>query len=211
MLRYIYGTDLGNYPRLAATMFRDRATQFQDRLGWDVSVDDQGFERDEYDALNPLYAIWEKADGTHGGSMRFLPTTGRTMARDHFGHLGGAEIASPHVWECTRFCLSPEADGKVAAALMLGGGELMRAFAVDHFLGIFDARMVRIYRMIGASPEVLGSEGTGMGRISIGLWSYSPEARARVIRRAGLSSALSETWFARSFGHSVRPELARTA
>lgn len=40
---------------------------------------------------------------------------------------------------------------------MLGGGELMRHFGVQHFAGVFDARMVRIYRMIGSSPEVLGS------------------------------------------------------
>ena len=30
------------YPGLAAGMFRDRAAQFRDRLGWDVSVDAPG-------------------------------------------------------------------------------------------------------------------------------------------------------------------------
>ena len=61
MLRYIYGNDLHNYPELAATMFHDRADQFKTRLGWDVSVNAQGHERDEYDDLNPLYVIWEEA------------------------------------------------------------------------------------------------------------------------------------------------------
>ena len=107
MIRYIYGTDLHKFPKLAEAMFRDRADQFKTRLGWEVSVDESGLERDEYDDENPLYVIWENADGTHGGSMRLLPTVGRTMINDHFIHLtDGVRIQSPLIWECTRFCLA---------------------------------------------------------------------------------------------------------
>ena len=87
MLRYVTGQDLVKYPKLRATMLRDRAAQFSDRLGWAVAVDDAGFEQDQYDALNPLYVIWQRPDGCHGGSMRFLPTTGRCMVNEHFLHL----------------------------------------------------------------------------------------------------------------------------
>ena len=80
----------------------------------------------------------------------------------------------------------------------------MRGFSLTHFVGVFDARMVRIYRMIGSSPTVLGSSGAGRDKISVGLWEYAPAARARVLQRAGISSALSEHWFARAFGHSPR-------
>lgn len=201
MLRYIYGNDLHHYPRLADSMFKDRAAQFRDRLGWAVTVDAQGHERDSYDNLNPLYVIWEKPDGTHGGSMRFLPTTGPTMVNDHFSHILRSDcICSPNIWECTRFCLAPTADARVAGLLMLAGGEVMRGFDVSHFVGVFDARMVRIYRMIGSSPVVLGSEGVGREQISVGLWAYAPADRARVLQRAGVSSVLSEHWFARAFG-----------
>ena len=124
MLRYVYASDLEDHPKLAATMFRDRADQFKTRLGWDVTVDENGFERDEYDGLNPLYVIWEEPDGSHGGSMRFLPTTGRTMVNDHFSDLISGPINSPSIWECTRFCLTRGAGSHVAAALMLGGGEI---------------------------------------------------------------------------------------
>ena len=86
MLRYLYADDLHRFPKLADTMFRDRGHQFRDRLNWDVTVGADGHERDTYDALNPLYVIWQGADGRHGGSMRFLPTTGRTMVEDHFLH-----------------------------------------------------------------------------------------------------------------------------
>lgn len=210
MLRYIYGTDLSRFAKLEDTMFRDRATQFRARLDWDVTVDEKGWERDQYDDLNPLYVIWENEDGSHGGSMRFLPTTGQTMVNDHFAHLADTQIQSPLIWECTRFCLAPQAEGRVAGALMLAGGELMRAFGLTHLLGVFDARMIRIYRMIGASPEVLGSTGEGRERISVGLWAYREEDRIKVLRRAGLSSAISEAWFNRSFGRPIH-DIARQA
>ena len=208
MLRYLTGTELGRHEKLAHSMFRDRAVQFRDRLKWDVQVDEQGFERDQYDALDPLYVLWENPDGTHGGSMRFLPTTGRTMAREHFSHLNGDEdISSPFIWECTRFCLSPDADKHVAAALMLGGGELMRAFAVTHYLGIFDQRMVRIYRMLGSSPEILGSIGTGKDQISLGLWAFTNDARQRLLDRSGIRSQTSEFWFSEAFGRMPEMDL----
>lgn len=212
MLRYIYANELKNHPKLARGMFVDRADQFKTRLGWDVKVDENGEERDQYDTLNPLYVIWENVDGTHGGSMRFLPTTGRTMVNDVFGHLtGGGPVVSPHIWECTRFCLARGAGSNVAAALMLGGGEIMKGFGVRHFVGVFDARMVRIYRAIGSSPEVLGSEGQGRDKISVGLWEFTEEAQRHVASRAEVSPELSKLWFTRAFGATAAPRFAQTA
>jgi len=212
MLRYIYGSQLDDHKMLADTMFKDRATQFRDRLKWDVSVDAQGWERDEYDAHDPLYVIWQRPDGKHGGSMRYLPTLGPTMVNDHFSDLmDGEQIRSPFIWECTRFCLAPGADGRVAAALMLGGAEVGRGFGIGPCVGVFDARMVRIYRMIGSSPDVLGSSGAGREKISVGIWNYDPSDRVRVLAKAGLSSALSEHWYERSFGEKPCKLLQRAA
>ncbi|MCA0871023.1 autoinducer synthase [Seohaeicola saemankumensis] len=211
MLRYIYANELHRFPKLGHTMFLDRADQFRTRLGWDVHVDANGEERDGYDDLNPLYVIWENPGGCHGGSMRFLPTTGPVMVNDVFGHLtGGSPVVSPLIWECTRFCLARDAGSNVAAALMLGGGEIMTGFGIRHFVGVFDARMVRIYRAIGSSPEVLGSEGEGRDRISVGLWEFTPEAQKKVAERAGVSPELSRLWFARDFGGGNRSKLAQT-
>lgn len=210
MLRYLYADQLSHHPDLARAMFCDRADQFKTRLGWEVTVNAAGEERDAYDGLNPLYVIWETSEGRHGGSMRFLPTTGPVMVNDHFGHLtGSAPIASPVIWECTRFCLARDADRLVAASLMMGGGEIMRGFGIRHFVGVFDARMVRIYRAIGASPEVLGSEGTGRDRISVGLWGFDATAQARVAARAGLSPAVSKMWFEQAFGAVPSPALSQ--
>ena len=211
MLRYVYASDLKDHPKLARTMFCDRADQFKTRLGWEVSVDADGQERDAYDDLNPLYVIWEEPDGSHGGSMRFLPTTGQTMVNDHFGDLISGPIKSPVIWECTRFCLTRGAGAHVAAALILGGGEIMQNFGIEHFVGVFDARMVRIYRMIGASPEVLGTAGTGRDQISVGLWHFDKTAAAKVAQRAGVPLERSRRWFERAFGASSDAPLALSA
>ena len=87
MLTYLWAKQLAKRPLLRDSMFRDRADQFKTRLNWQVEVDQNGFERDEYDALNPLYVIWESPQGLHQGSLRLLPTTGCTMIEDHFSHL----------------------------------------------------------------------------------------------------------------------------
>lgn len=201
MLRYVYRHDLHLFPKLARSMHLDRADQFHTRLGWKVNVDAKGEEHDQYDQLDPLYAIWEQPDGSHGGSMRFLPTTGPVMVNDFFLDLtGGVPLISPLIWESTRFCLSRDASGNVAGALMLAGVEVMRNFGVAHFAGVFDRRMVRIYRALGFSPEVIGRRGEGREQVCLGLWEYTPEVYARVSERAGISMETSQMWFDHSFG-----------
>jgi len=200
MLRYIYADELHRHPRLRDSMFRDRATQFRDRLGWSVRVDATGAERDQYDAMNPLYVIWQMPDGRHGGSMRFLPTVGSCMVNDHFSDLTGGPITSPLIWECTRFCLAPDAPPSVSAALMLGGAEIGLAFHLNHAVAVFDDRMVRVYRALGWPPTITGSAGEGRDRICAGLWEYSTAIRDRLAARAGISTHQSARWLDDSFG-----------
>jgi len=211
MLRYIYADQLYRFPRLRDTMFRDRADQFHTRLGWEVTVDRHGEERDYYDRLNPLYVIWEEPDGTHGGSMRFLPTTRPTMLNDHFGELvAGRPICDPRIWECTRFCLSRNAAPRISAALMLGGAEIGLGFGLTHSVGVFDARMTRIYKRLGWPPEVIGSMGEGRERISAGLWAFAEERAQAMCDKAGIPRALSRLWFHRAM-ERTEERIARIA
>ena len=211
MLRYIYADQLDNLPRLSETMFQDRATQFHTRLSWDVRLDDAGAERDEYDDLNPLYIIWEKPDGTHGGSLRMLPTTGQTMMNDHFVDLtNGVRIESTQIWECTRFCVSPGGSSNLSSLLMLGVLELGLNNCLEHIAGIFDARMVRIYARAGWGPTILGASGEGRDAINVGLWPCETRFRSRLLTKARISSELSSYWYDRAFGARAG-QLARIA
>ena len=163
MLRYVYGNDLNQFPKFRDGMFRDRAEQFARRLNWDVTVDEVGEERDEYDAMNPLYVVWECGDGRHGGSLRLLPTIGRTMVNDHFAHLTqGVRIESPLIWECTRFCLAQGASTPGIGGIGSGRGRSDDAVSPGAFLGVFDPRMERIYRLLGVNPDVIGTSGEGV-------------------------------------------------
>ena len=196
MIRFVTATDLSKFPQLQNQMFKDRADQFQRRLGWDVDVDENGWETDQYDALNPLYVICVGSRGEHLGSMRFLPTTGPTMIREHFTKLlNGADIQDAKVWECTRFCLGPNSGPRVAGRLMSAGGEILRGFGLTGFAGVFDERMVRIYQRLGSGPDILSSTGHGRDRISLGIWGFDDEARLRVALRSGMSVGLVEHWF----------------
>ena len=200
MIRYLTATALRRFPKLESTMYKDRAAQFVGRLGWDVTVDARGEERDQYDVLDPLYVIWENRDGSHGGSMRFLPTTGRTMLDEHFSELTqNVRIRSPYIWECTRFCLGKGAGANVAPALMLGGLEVGLGHGLSHAVGVFDARMIRVYGRLGWPPAVLGTTGEGRDAISAGLWDFDAERRQTLLRKSGLSHEISTYWYERAF------------
>jgi N-acyl-L-homoserine lactone synthetase len=191
MIRFVYANDLHRFPLLAETMYRDRAGQFHDRLNWDINVDANGYERDCYDALNPLYCIYEMPDGTHGGSGRLMPTLGRNMFNEHFTHLSdGVSITSPLIWESTRFCISPRLQGsmasakKISTALMLAGCEVGLRYGITNFIAVFERPMLRIYRSTGWGPEVIGEEGVGRNRLCLGLWEINAEVRARSLDRS---------------------------
>lgn len=209
MIRFVYGHDLNKFRLLAETMFKDRADQFKRRLEWDVTVNERGWEVDQYDRLDPLYVIWENEDGTHGGSLRLMPTTGRTMAAEHFLHLtDGVHISSPLIWECTRFCLAPGASARVAPALLAAGIELGLRFGLDQAIGVVYARTLPIYRRIGHSPDVIGTDDAGRDSISICVWDINEEARDRICERAGLEPAALARWFDLAFSQPRAPARA---
>lgn len=200
MIRFIYAEQLSQFPLLAETMFRDRAAQFKHRLNWEVQVDHNGWELDEYDALNPLYIIWEDANGRHGGSLRIMPTVGRIMTNEHFLHLtDGVKITSPLIWECTRFCLAPGASSKIAAALLAAGIELGLQFGLDQAIGVIYTRVIGLYHRIGHKPDIIGTDSQGRESISVGVWQVSEEGRNEICRRAGIPVEALATWFEASF------------
>jgi acyl homoserine lactone synthase len=200
MIRFLYADQLSRHPVLSDSMFKDRARQFKHRLDWEVTVDVNGWEVDDYDRLNPLYIVWEQPDGTHGGSVRVMPTTGRIMTNEHFLDLtGGVRIASPLIWECTRFCLAPDAGPGIAAALLAGGTELGLRFGLEQAIGVVYARTLPLYRRIGCPPDVIGSKGEGRDHISVGLWTISVEARAEISLRSGIPLSVIARWFDASF------------
>ncbi|MEX0301198.1 MAG: autoinducer synthase, partial [Leisingera sp.] len=124
----------------------------------------------------------------------------------------GVPICSPLIWECTRFCLSRNAQGNIAAGLMLGSLEIMRNFGIPHYTAVFYRHTARAFRNLGFGPEIVSTQGEGRNPICMGFWEYTEETYLNVSRKAGIAPELSQLWFDRSFGGMPAPEpMALTA
>jgi acyl homoserine lactone synthase len=197
MIHILRATDLWKKPELAASMFADRRKQFSERLKWPVRVDGFGYERDEYDSENPIYVIVEGDDGLHAGSMRILPTIGKTMLNDHFPETTNGNVVQDRlVWECTRFCLAPGQHGFVASSLLVAGARLIKEAGLKKLVAIFDVRMTRLYRRSGVEPEVIGVHKYEHGRVLAGYWSFDEERYKGLLLKSKLDPLMLELAFA---------------
>jgi len=193
VIHFLTGTDLILMPKLAASMFRDRNAQFVQRLGWQLNVDQHGFERDQYDHLNPLYVIIENEDGLHDASLRLMPTTGPTMINEHFSAaLDGQTICRSDTWECTRFCIAPGTDQSLSIELLAATGRLMRELHIKHLVAVYDRAMRVQYRRAQTLPEQLGMVESPEGIVYAGRWSFTPEKLRELRQRSKIYGASLE-------------------
>jgi len=204
MIRIFQGRDRKQFPREADEMFRLRARQFRERLGWKVNVQ-AGWEVDEYDDMNPLYLVsLDEPSGTVRGSLRFLPTTGPTMMKGCFDPYFEIpfDIESPLIWECSRFSIEPTViHGQVSGSalrrttfeLMHGGCEVALMAGVEQVLGIFDPLMLRVYRRTGWGPEIIAStDQLGPHVVYFGIWDVSEASLMAIRERSGITGSVLE-------------------
>jgi len=167
MLKLIEGSYASFFPKEMDAMFRNRAETFADRLGWEVVVTN-GYERDRFDDLNPLYLVSvDPVTDRYRGSLRLLPTTGPNMLRDVFPQLleDGDVVESATIWEASRICAiaSPgqSARGKggahaVLGELIAGIGEVGVIAGLTQIVAVFDERLMRILKAVGCPPQIIG-------------------------------------------------------
>jgi acyl homoserine lactone synthase len=143
------------YDEALRLMFQQRYRVFRRRLGWNVPGEN-GEERDEFDALTPIYLL--AFDGAEHlvGSWRFLPTTGPYMLRNVFPHLLSGTKAPYHplVWEGSRFAVeSRGGHGRVSSELLCAVTETCLAFGIRELVTVYDARMERLLPRLGCPPK----------------------------------------------------------
>ncbi len=187
MIRLIAGADRGAHPALVDAMFRGRAGS---------ETEAQPGSMDSYDGEAPLYVIAvDPSSGAVSGSLRLLPTTGRTLLKERFADRFGepVDFASATIWEGTRFCLhppdaSPPDLDRTACELFLGTCEVGLLAGLTQIVSLFDDRLVRLHRRIGWNPELVGSSPrrTGPGHLHVGLWDVTQDALARMRERSGI-------------------------
>jgi acyl homoserine lactone synthase len=186
---------------LLEEMFRLRARVFRDKKNWDVNVVD-GMERDEYDAEGPVYIILtdDEQRQVHG-SLRLLPTTGPTLLADTFSDTlpDGVHLSAPTIWECTRLCVDDRLIGNrpenlmLASALLIEGlGEVALKAGIETVLGVFEPMMLRVYRRIGCTLEILGCTRRFERPVYLGAFAVSEEILKSVKQRIEHAGALHE-------------------
>ena len=97
---------------LIAGMYSDRARQFVTRLGWDLRIDEFGWEVDEYDDCHSE-VIMVSLGVLHQASCRLRPAFHGTMLEDHFSNVfrSGRKIISSardDFFELSRLVTSPD-------------------------------------------------------------------------------------------------------
>jgi acyl homoserine lactone synthase len=179
-------------------MFKHRATHFIDRLGWGaLQRDENGWELDQYDLVDPLYVIWCLEDGTHGASMRLLPMSGRNMLHEQFPELVPRSMyRSTRFLECSRFLVAKEAGSLGVYALYLGAGELFRNSHVEGFLACFSKEMLTVYKRSRNPPRILSSVGTASNWLGAGIWQMSEDVWKDALSRLGVTTRTSRSWYA---------------
>ena len=166
MLKLIEGSHASTFPTEMDAMFSNRAEIFSGRLGWDVVVKN-GYERDRFDDLNPLYLVSvDPVTERYWGSLRLLPTTGPNMLRDVFPQLleEGEVIESATIWESSRICTALNGQPGRAAngvnyvlnELIAGIGEVALLAGLTQIVSVFDARIYRVLKAVGCEPEIIG-------------------------------------------------------
>lgn len=172
---------------LCQEMFRARASQFVNRLGWKLNVDINGRETDLFDDPDAHYVIVSDENGRHAGSARLRSTLKPTLVNNVFLHLlDDVPINASGVWECSRFCLSEGAESRFAVKLL----HAIAVFALQKdarsIVGVYDKRMERVYRRYSIPPTTICSPQSNIDGIGIGAWSFCE-------RRAATFSKLVET------------------
>lgn len=144
-------------------MHRLRHDVFRERLGWEVNHEG-GMERDDFDALDPVYLMAKADDGAMQACWRLLPTTGPNMLRDTFPQTlhGCAAPEGEAVWELSRFAMGRHAGGnsrfcEAALALMeaivawgLNGG-------LQRYVTVTTVAIERLMRTLGIRVQRLGA------------------------------------------------------
>ncbi len=194
MIRLIQAHERSLYPQYMDAMHRLRAKVFGERLGWDVVIED-GWERDRFDDLDPLYLLSEDAHGRIRGSVRLLPTAGPNMLSDVFPQLlpPNQSVRSATIWESSRFSVDHEAlaerssklVNRTTAEILCGMTEVGMLAGLDFIVSVVDVHMERVLKRANCHCERLG-EPKKIGKVTTvaGLWEIGDQL-LNSLREAG--------------------------
>lgn len=193
---------------LIRSMMQHRTESYRERLNWNAASLKGEYELDFFDVVNPLYLIVVDRNGLHEGSIRLLPTTGKTMTTSIFkNNFPEVSIRGSNIWEHSKLCLSPSSDEKTTGNLITALFELAASIKIDVFVGVVDNVLLSIFEQVGWPPIIL-SEGRFENRkIKLGLWSVSDQAKVDVFQATGLFGSSSKNYWGADLQNTRRRKL----
>lgn len=144
-------------------MHRLRARVFKDRLKWNVNVDPNGLEVDQFDLPDTVYLLALDHQKRVIGNWRLLPSTGPTMIHDIWPQfLKSLPMPKdPYVFEVSRFAINsfqqtPKAavdeTQQVIAEMFCSLTELCIKTGIRQIYTLYDDRIAKVIRRIDCSP-----------------------------------------------------------
>ncbi|MEO1562858.1 MAG: acyl-homoserine-lactone synthase [Pseudomonadota bacterium] len=160
MLLVVDALNKDKYWPLLDEMYRLRARVFNERLGWEVKVEN-GMEIDEFDYLDPAYVIGLDDNGEVVSCVRALQTTGNHMLSDVFYEILGGQppLRSVSLWESTRFCVDTnrlsnrsESISLAMCEIMIGSLEFAQRSGIEDIITVIDPIIDRLLKRTDNAP-----------------------------------------------------------
>lgn len=202
MFLTVQANEYHKYPTLLQQMFKLRKKVFADQLNWDVPVEGD-YEKDSYDALNPVYLMWCNDEKTRlYGVVRLMPTTGPTLLYDVFRKTFPDVISfeAPGIWEGTRMCIDqellskdhPEIEpGYAFSLLLLALCEVAIKHGIHTMVSNYEPQMKRVYRRAGIDVNELGrSADYGKYPVCCSTFEVSKQVLATMRSKLGVNAPL---------------------
>ena len=143
-------------------MHSQRKVVFVDRAGWSVPVLGDS-EVDCYDRDETMYLLGKaQPDGQVLASARLLPTTGPHLMSDLFaGACRESPPRGPTVWEVSRFCTTPDLQGRGVRLGLLwevicGVMEAALLYGIDEVIFIANRALLPLALQCGWDARTLG-------------------------------------------------------
>jgi len=149
--------------KLLFDMYRLRASVFKDSLKWDVYVDKDGLEVDQFDIPETVYILGMDGEEKVVGSWRMLSTMGPTMIRDIWPQFLES-LPMPRdedIFELSRFTVklrdedAPGADvdkQRIIAEMFCGLTEVCIKAGIKELYTLYDERVEGMLQRIDCHP-----------------------------------------------------------
>lgn len=186
-------------------MHRLRARVFKDTLKWNVDVDANGLEVDQFDLPEAVYLLSLDTTGRVRGSWRLLPSTGPTMIRDLWPQYLETLPFPPddNVYEVSRFSVSVlEADPdknaaetqETVAEMFCGLTELCIHAGITGIQTLYDDRIATVIERIDCVPYATSTR-LPVGDLMCRTGAFRTDAAMleRLRRRTGISHTVLDT------------------